>query len=421
MIQDNSETTHNLTDSKLAALGRLRAKFQDNSLAWILSAVIILLTLLLVISLVALFVRSPNEAAIENSRITPVVTAKVEKKTFDLTPVEIEGTASTGASENVAATGTVTALNVAGGDTVNSGQVVGRVDGNPVIVLNMPFKLYRDINTGDAGDDVREVQRALQALGLYHGRVDGSYGWTTSQAVNLLYSRNAIRPPQAAVPVAPAESGETTDAPAPAQPAPPALTPVLKAEIMAMGAPQATVTAVAPIGTVLSDTQPLATLKLGNPSVTLRVNISESSSFPVGQEVEITDPAQGKVVARGSVSTVGEFSTNPTAGSSDVKPGYDVSVNVTHNNGLTDGAKVMVSPAGAQGNKTAIAIPATALREIGGKTFVAVAGTKIKGDRQDRKQVEVHVDQVVDGWALLAEKPAPALKPGQTVIVAVPR
>ena len=199
------------------------------------------------------------------------------------------------------------------------------------------------------------------------------------------------------------------------------MTPVLKAEIMAMGAPQATVTAVAPIGTVLSDTQPLATLKLGNPSVTLRVNISESSSFPVGQEVEITDPAQGKVVARGSVSTVGEFSTNPTAGSSDVKPGYDVIVNVTRNNGLTDGAKVMVSPAGAQGNKTAIAIPATALREIGGKTFVAVAGTKIKGDRQDRKQVEVHVDQVVDGWALLAEKPAPALKPGQTVIVAVPR
>ena len=31
MIQDNSETTRNLTDSKLAALGRLRAKFQENS------------------------------------------------------------------------------------------------------------------------------------------------------------------------------------------------------------------------------------------------------------------------------------------------------------------------------------------------------------------------------------------------------
>lgn len=82
MIQDNSETTHNLTDSKLAALGRLRAKFQDNSLAWILSAVIILLTLLLVTSLVALFVRSPNEAAIENSRITPPCDRESRKENF---------------------------------------------------------------------------------------------------------------------------------------------------------------------------------------------------------------------------------------------------------------------------------------------------------------------------------------------------
>lgn len=406
----------------------LRSMLHGNSLAWIFLVVIILLALLLTISVVALFVRSPNESAIANSRVTPIVTARVEKKTFNLTPVQVEGTTQTGVTQNVGNAGTVTALNVSAGGTVRSGQVIGRVDGNPVIVLTMAFKLYRNINTGDSGDDVREVQHALQVLGLYRGRLDGTYTKSTSQAVSLLYTRNNLRPPTAALEdqteTAGSGVGEKAGASAvtiPSTSTTATLTPVLKTQIIAISAPQATVSAAAPIGTVLSDTQPLATLKLGNPSVTMRVNTSESANYPVGQAVEITDPNQGKVVARGTVATVSKFTTDTAEGSNEVKPGYDVSVNIFSSDSLSDGAKVLVAPTGTQGSKTAIAVPATALREIGGKTFVNVVGIKDKDDSQDGKQIEVKVDQIVDGWALLAEKPAPSLKRGQRVIVAVSR
>lgn len=408
-----------------------RNRLRTNNLTWILLSVIVMLAILLAITLVSFLVRSPNEVAIANSRVVPVVTAKVERKTFNLTPIEVEGTASTGATENVTATGTVTAMNVAASQSLLSGQVIGRVDGNPVIALHMPFKLYRDINEGDKGDDVRELQRSLQALGLYRGRVDGVYGQSTARAVQLLYARNSVSAPQAPIPeeqdkAAETDPGKSTTADSDSAtgvdqpPAKRMLNPVLKSGIYAIPTPQATVVSVASVGAVLSDAQPLLTLKLGNPSVTMRVNTSESGSFPVGQAVEITDLTQGKIVAQGTVATVGEFTASGVEGSSEVKPGYDVNISITKNDGLTDEEKVSVSPIGTQSKQTAICVPATALREIGGKTYVTLRKrTQKNGSNVTEQRAEVIVDQVIDGWALLSARSQPKLEVGQDVVVAV--
>lgn len=45
----------------------------------------------------------------------------------------------------------------------------------------------RDLEPGDSGDAVAEVQRRLARAGLYHGEVDGEFGKTTSSAVLALH------------------------------------------------------------------------------------------------------------------------------------------------------------------------------------------------------------------------------------------
>jgi peptidoglycan hydrolase-like protein with peptidoglycan-binding domain len=62
------------------------------------------------------------------------------------------------------ASGRLTAL-PASGQVIGQGQVLYRVDNNPVVLLNGPTPAYRSINSGDSGPDVRELNAALVALG----------------------------------------------------------------------------------------------------------------------------------------------------------------------------------------------------------------------------------------------------------------
>src|SRR5262249_53714682 len=52
-----------------------------------------------------------------------------------------------------------------GGDKVSCGDVFYRVDDNPVLLLCGPVPAYRDLRSGDAGNDVRQLNQNLHALG----------------------------------------------------------------------------------------------------------------------------------------------------------------------------------------------------------------------------------------------------------------
>jgi hypothetical protein len=62
------------------------------------------------------------------------------------------------------ASGRLTAL-PASGRTLGQGQVLYRVDNNPVVLLNGSTPAYRSITSGDSGPDVRELNADLVALG----------------------------------------------------------------------------------------------------------------------------------------------------------------------------------------------------------------------------------------------------------------
>ncbi len=82
-------------------------------------------------------------------------------------------------------TGMVREVLLAPGDTVSSGTPVARVDGMLRIAWHSSAPFYRTLAPGDAGVDVRQLQKLLAARGLPHDS-DGRYLTSTRKGVAAL-------------------------------------------------------------------------------------------------------------------------------------------------------------------------------------------------------------------------------------------
>lgn len=80
------------------------------------------------------------------------------------------------------------------GSRVEEGDVLLTISGRPVFVLEGAQPAYRDLGPGISGEDVRQLERALDRSGLDPGRVDGSYDAATGAAVEALYRRHGFQP-----------------------------------------------------------------------------------------------------------------------------------------------------------------------------------------------------------------------------------
>jgi Putative peptidoglycan binding domain len=70
---------------------------------------------------------------------------------------------------------------------LGAGRVAMTVDGRPAFVLPGAIPMHRDLVRGDHGPDVRQLERALAALGFAPGAVDGRYDAGTAAAVSAFY------------------------------------------------------------------------------------------------------------------------------------------------------------------------------------------------------------------------------------------
>ena len=70
------------------------------------------------------------------------------------------------------------------GDTVDCGDVLYRVDDDPVLLLCGRVPAYRDLHLGDKGNDVRQLNRNLHALGYHAG--GSAFTAKTKQALKRL-------------------------------------------------------------------------------------------------------------------------------------------------------------------------------------------------------------------------------------------
>jgi peptidoglycan hydrolase-like protein with peptidoglycan-binding domain len=78
-------------------------------------------------------------------------------------------------------TGTVTTASCSTGEPVRSGDVLARIDGQPVVALASDEPLWRDLGLRDRGDDVSGLQRELTRLGAGLS-IDGVLGPGTLRA-----------------------------------------------------------------------------------------------------------------------------------------------------------------------------------------------------------------------------------------------
>jgi HlyD family secretion protein len=144
----------------------------------------------------ASLVKSPAEVAAETRPPVPatltapvvrqVVRAEVVIRGAARASGEISDSPST---EQDANTLVITAVNVHPGDQVSAGDVLFGISGRPLFVLPGRFPAYRDMEPGDVGPDVAELQSALAGLGFPCGDdTSGSFGAGTEVAVRDFYA-----------------------------------------------------------------------------------------------------------------------------------------------------------------------------------------------------------------------------------------
>lgn len=287
---------------------------------------------------------------------------------------------------------------------VTSGTAILEVSGRPLLVLELPFGLYRDILPGDEGTDVEALQGALSAIGAYTGTIDGTYGAQTAAAVERLYRSAGYSPPE------PSQEAQDTlqqaraalaDADANADAADrdgleralleaevAALTPVHAAEIVAI-AGSAQLVAVASVGTVLGPEVEAAQLQTGGPTVRLRVNAADVALFTVDGAVTLSSTgASGGETVIGTIVTVGDFEqTNGAQTAADGQeppiPGHDVVISAPDAASWNPEAPVIVRTEGGAGSTEGVLVPLTAVREDEEGTYVLVLTSPPPGSDDD--------------------------------------
>lgn len=377
-------------------------------------------------------VRSPWEQAVANSQTKPAVTAKVEIRQVSGEVVALKGTVKLGTELEVSsapaegARAVVTAAHAKVGATVKPGDVLAEVSGRPLIALALPFPLYRDLNPGAKGPDVKAVQQALAALGLFHGTADGDYGEATAGAVKRLYERTGATSPTPPVEATTA-LGDAQKAVTSAKDADPAArseaqqqlnkarlataTPLPLAEVVSINADGATVVRATPAGTVLDgESATVVVLRSGQPQVVVRAGVDQVADFPVGTAVTLTS-IDGGTSGTGKVAQVGEYRD---AGGDDGAqlPGRDVTIAIDSSATFSDDSEVLIRPATTKAGEEGLAVPLVAVRSD--STAEYVLRLPASGDTKKAVRVPVKVVVTGDGYALLAPG---AVKEGDTVLV----
>ncbi|WP_258047435.1 peptidoglycan-binding protein [Streptomyces sp. SM13] len=152
-------------------------------------------------------IKSPAQAIADSSPPAPsVLTSPVEYRVLE-TSVMLRGTVTAAQSVDVTPTGgapgaasaVVTKQPVSVGQDVRAGQLLLEVSGRPVVALKGSLPVYRDLKPGADGDDVAQLQSALQALGHHiSGDRRGHFGAGTKSALTDFYKKLGYEPRPAA-------------------------------------------------------------------------------------------------------------------------------------------------------------------------------------------------------------------------------
>lgn len=367
------------------------------------------------------FVRSPAQVAAETAAPakTPL-TAAVEQRSVVETIVargEAQVSSSVELSPGTPPEGMkpiVTRVAVGAGDNVGSGQVLLEVAERPTFVLEGSVPMYRDIQPGDTGKDVAQLQQSLRDVGWYIGDQEGVNGPSTQAAVVQQYARMGYRPLRAEVePVEQDVAGDDakdskSSSPKAKAPAPPLVGgPIVPmGECFFVSKLPAVVSAlsVRP-GSVIEG--PAVTLSAKALTVRADLNPVDAEALTVGQKVRIQDES-GELDVAGRVADIGATRVDETGGRS-------IPVVVKPRKRLQSrwaAQPMRVSFPMAQAPDGSLVVPLAAVRSsVDGQTQI----TKLDGTR--RIKVDVGVGPRGDGYIEVKPAGSGSLKVGDRVLL----
>jgi peptidoglycan hydrolase-like protein with peptidoglycan-binding domain len=238
------------------------------------------------------------------------------------------------------ASGTLSAL-PAVGDVIEQGDVLYRVDGSPVVLLEGSTPAYRVLVPGMTGPDVRQLNADLVDLGYAtEAELDPTsdrFDWDTSRALRKLQAHVGLEPT--------------------------GILPLGQAVFLPSGV------RVTGLSVTLGSAAEAGTSILSATSTARRVHIdldaAQQSQIKEGDKATITMP-DGQTTP-GVVSKVGSVATTPSADSQDQTPTIPVVVTPTHpaQTGQLDQAPVLVSIT-TNSVKHALVVPVDALIALSG-------------------------------------------------------
>lgn len=247
------------------------------------------------------------------------------------------------------AAGTYTWL-PAPGQVITQGQVLYRLDGNPVVLLYGSTPAYRTLRHGARGADVRQLNANLVALGDARAsalsRASDDFGNATTTALKKLQAHLGV-----------AQTGTLTLGQVVFLPAAARVASISATEGVIIGAPACP-------GPPLCGGQPVLTATSTARQVTINLDASEQSYVKVGDTVTITLP--NNATTPGVVSSVSKVataaSTNASSGSGGSTPTVTVEIKPTNPaaTGVLDQAPVEVAITTATAHD-ALTVPVDAL------------------------------------------------------------
>jgi peptidoglycan hydrolase-like protein with peptidoglycan-binding domain len=300
-------------------------------------------------------------------------------------PAEVSGPAAGGGGgaggASAGAEPIVTRIFLRPGDDVPPGRVILEVAGRPVFVFAGTVPAYRNLVPGESGEDVAQLQLALESLGFGVGAdTSGVYGPGTAAGVAAFYQ--SIGYPAPAV-----STGPKADRGAMMPLSEFMFLPRFPAHLASIGAK---------VGGTASGK--LVTLSMGNPAIAGQLNPNDHGLVRAGMKVTITDTVTGRSV-RGRVTSV----RSQTQTKHSISGGIYLPMRIRPDRPLPSsliGQNVRLTIAAAHSRGPVLAVPEAAVfASVNGSTYI----TKVTASHS---QVRVPVRAGITGDGLVEVTPA---------------
>lgn len=343
-----------------------------------LLVVLCLVALATLTGLLAGQMKSPEQAAADaRPPAVQAITARVERRVLTKT-ITFRGSvhAQGGVSLSVESAGRlVTRMATRSGAVVRGGDLIARLNDEPIFVLPGAVPMYRDLSEGMSGGDVQRLNVALRGSGLQAGSGE-VFDAVTAAGVAQLFAAAGEQPPRS---TSGGRSGRT-HGPIVLPRSSIAWAPVLPATVVAINA-----------RTGQPAPSNLLTLATGKSEVSGAVPVFDAQLLRVGQRVQV-ESDDGAVSVKGTVVSLASPHMDQALGRA-------VTVTVKPNRSLPRSAsrldlRVVVSAASTR--YAVWVVPEAALVGRGDGSVVVYL---VRG--HERTQMVVHPGLSSDGWVAL--------------------